>query len=268
MKKILIKILLGILLLTSISTVSYYFTHPNISQCFLIGFSDFDQIKEGIYVSPETPADERNLLLEVVTQSEARIKDFWGAWTGTPHIIYCHTQEDYDTYGSHTPGVAYLNPFATYIVISPRGLRTDIMSHEMCHVELFTRIGWWASEHEKPTWFDEGLALMLDYRYSKRERRGRYFGFLADWDRGLKAGEDYLPLQSLQTLEDFSQGDLKRQVFAYITSGMEVSRWLEVVGKEGLHEFVAQIADGGEFPQTYSHLESSYKKQANNFTNR
>ncbi len=200
----------------------------------------------------------RNLLWHIIDRARDRNVRFWGEWKNQPIIIYCHNQADFARYGSGTPGVAYLNPTQCFIVIGPDGLRTDIMSHEMCHVELFQRIGWLASEFEKPAWFDEGLALMLDYRYAKREEKTRYFGFLIDWDRSLRSGSSYVELDELQKLEGFSQGDLRRKVFAYLTAGKEVSRWLEIVGKEGLLEFTEKLKQGARFLEVYAQIEQVY----------
>lgn len=257
-RKIGLRIFLTVLLLSGIVLGMYYAKHPNIVRCFFVSISDFDKEQAHVYVSRETPIEVRNLLGHIIEKAQSRNVSFWGKWKNHPVIIYCHNEADFKRYGSGTPGVAYLNPLQCYIVIGPNGLRTDIMSHEMCHVELFQRIGWMASEFEKPAWFDEGLALMLDYRYAKREEKTRYFGFLIDWDRSLRSGLDYVELNDLQTLEGFSKGDLRNKVFAYLTAGKEVSRWLEIVGKEGLLRFTTQLRDGAAFQEAYAEIEQEY----------
>jgi hypothetical protein len=266
LRKLTLRFFLSILILTIGGGGLYYQQHPNVANCFLVGVSDFDQEGPDLYVSPDTPLETRNLLWEVIDQARDRVSDFWGSWPKNPIIIYCHNSEDFARYGSGTPGVAYLNPFQAFVVIGPEGLRTDIMSHELCHVELFERIGWFASEFEKPAWFDEGLALMLDYRYARREQQARHFGFLVDWDRNLKNGAPYLDLNELQSLEDFSSGDLRRKVFAYITSGKEVSRWLEIVGPAGLQELTLQLSRGGDFEQLYEEVENTHRRAQRRYT--
>lgn len=259
-RKIVLRSLLALLLLGGIVLGVYYTEHPNIVRCFLVSASDFDKEGTDVYVSRETPIEVRNLLWHIIEKAQSRNIGFWGEWKNHPVIIYCHNEADFKRYGSGTPGVAYLNPTQCFIVIGPHGLRTDIMSHEMCHVELFQRIGWFASEFEKPAWFDEGLALMLDYRYAKREEKTRYFGFLIDWDRGLRNGSSYVELNDLKTLEGFSQGDLRSKIFAYLTAGKEVSRWLEIVGKDGLLHFTSQLNQGASFQKAYAEVEEDFKK--------
>ena len=255
-RKILLRCILALMVVGGGILAVYYSQHPNIVRCFIVDFSDFDKESHHVYVSRDTPPEVRNLLDHIIGQARERNISFWGTCESTPAIIYCHNPSDFKRYGSGTPGVAYLNPTQCYIVIGPDGLRTDIMSHEMSHVELFHKIGWRASEFQKPAWFDEGLALMLDYRYAKREEKTRYFGFLIDWDRSLRSGSSYVELNDLQTLEGFSQGgDLRSTVFAYLTAGKEVSRWLEIVGKDGLLHFTHQLSKGVNFQEAYSQVE-------------
>jgi hypothetical protein len=128
-------------------------------------------------------------------------------------------------------------------------------------VELFQRLGWWKSEFQKPAWFDEGLALMVDYRYSHREKKSRHFGYLIDWDRRITRGFPAIALDELHTLSDFSKGNAQRKVFAYVTAGMEVSRWLEVSGVEGVHELIGNIRRGETFDRAYTEIEANYKAQ-------
>lgn len=262
-RKILLRSILTLMILGGGVLGFYYSQHPNIVRCFFVAVSDFDKEGNQVYVSPDTPMEVRNLLDHIIGQARDRNTVFWGKYESRPAIIYCHNQADFKRYGSGTPGVAYLNPLQCYLVIGPEGLRTDIMSHEMCHAELFHKIGWRASEFQKPAWFDEGLALMLDYRYAKREEKARYFGFLIDWDRSLRNGSSYVELNDLQTLEGFSQGDLRSTVFAYLTAGKEVSRWLEIVGKEGLLQFTDELRKGADFQESYQHIEedASWRKK-------
>ena len=260
LKKRVIWIVLPLLLAFLVAGAGiYYKIYPNTSRCFVVGFHDFDQESPHTYVSKDTPPEARNLLQDIIKHASHRVVAFWGSKKGNPIIIYCHNEEAFKQFGSGTPGVAYLTPFQTFVVIGPKGLRTDIMSHELCHVELFQRLGWWKSEFQKPAWFDEGLALMVDYRYSHREKKSRHFGYLIDWDRRITRGFTAIGLDELGTLNDFSKGNPQRKVFAYVTAGMEVSRWLEISGAEGVHDLIKSIRQGNSFHEAYAEVEEKYK---------
>jgi len=73
--------------------------------------------------------------------------------------------EQHAQYGiPSTPATVFYTPFRAIMVIGPDGINLDVLSHEMCHTELYHRLGWWRKEMRIPTWFDEGLAMQLDYR--------------------------------------------------------------------------------------------------------
>jgi len=50
------------------------------------------------------------------------------------------------------------------VMIGPNGQNVDVVAHEMAHAELFLRVGWLARWLQIPTWFDEGVAMQVDYR--------------------------------------------------------------------------------------------------------
>ncbi|WP_332368176.1 hypothetical protein [Spirosoma telluris] len=46
---------------------------------------------------------------------------------------------------------------ASYLILGPDGNNTDVIAHELCHDELFARLGWWRVKRQIPQWFNEGL---------------------------------------------------------------------------------------------------------------
>ena len=228
--------------------------YPSIVRCMTVEWRDFDQVDEQVFVSPDSPPATRNLLRSLLDRGELRVAELWGGYQATPKVIYCHNETYFKQFGAGSPGVAYLTPIGPYIVIGPRGLRTDVVSHELCHAELFSRIGWWNSEFEKPAWFDEGLAMQLDYRYANRSH-SRFFGFMIDWERRVGKGDKAFGLKNLTDREAFTSGDFRQTELAYVTSGMEVSRWLENVGREGLLHFTSMLHHGYSFEKAYDEIE-------------
>ncbi|MFK7972485.1 MAG: hypothetical protein AB8F95_19095 [Bacteroidia bacterium] len=242
------------LVLLIAGTAIYVSRYPSIVRCMTIAFQDFDKLDQKVYVSPGTPPETQNLLRELIKRSEVRVADLWGGYAAEPVLIYCHDNSCFDRFGAGSPGVAYLTPLGPYVVIGPRGLRTDVLSHELCHAELFTRIGWWNSEFEKPAWFDEGLAMQLDHRYAKRGH-SRFFGFMIDWERRVGKDNEAFALHKLRDRSAFTSGDFRQTELAYVTSGMEVSRWLEAVGHMGLLRFTDRLCSGESFEKAYAEIE-------------
>jgi hypothetical protein len=258
--KWLLRIALALLVLATAGAGIYALRYPSMVRCMTVSWRDFDVAQKKVFVSPDTPPEVRNLLKQLIARSEARVAALWGDFKSEPVIIYCHNETYFEQFGAGSPGVAYLTPIGPYVVIGPRGMRTDVISHELCHAELFSRIGWYNSEFHKPAWFDEGLAMQLDYRYARRGR-SRYFGFMVDWERRIGKGGKAYDLDSLKGREAFTSGDFRQTELAYVTAGMEVSRWLEAVGEEGLLRFAERLMEGGSFSQVYSEVERAGKEQ-------
>jgi len=117
-----------------------------------------------------------------------------------------------------------------------------------------------------PQWFNEGLALMVDYRFSKP----------GVWDQPDSvrqsspfANEDELPtatrrtnphrfmlkLADLETTRDFFGGDYTQVMLAYQTAADEVSRWLTIVGRAGVPALTNALESGSDFGDAYRQLE-------------
>ncbi|MEZ4684591.1 MAG: hypothetical protein R3B47_21700 [Bacteroidia bacterium] len=251
---------LALLVLALAGAGIYALRYPSMVRCMTVSWRDFDAAADRVFVSPDTPPAVRSLLKHLIVRSEQRVSDLWGDTRSRPVIIYCHNQTYFEQFGAGSPGVAYLTPLGPYVVIGPRGMRTDVISHELCHAELFSRIGWYNSEFHKPAWFDEGLAMQLDYRYARRGR-SRYFGFMVDWERRVGKGGKVFDLDSLKDRRAFTSGDFRQTELAYVTAGMEVSRWLEAVGDEGLLRFCERLVEGGNFEKIYTEIEMAGKAQ-------
>lgn len=250
--------ILGIIIF--IASVTYIVRYPSIVRCMTVEMRDFDQVSPNVYVSPDTPPASRSLLKDLMRRSKTRVAELWGNYEANPTFIYCHNETYFKQFGAGSPGVAYLTPVGAYVVIGPRGMRTDVISHELCHAELFSRIGWWNSEFEKPAWFDEGLSMQLDYRYARRGH-SRFFGFMIDWERRVGKGDKAFDLENLYDREAFTSGDFRQTELAYVTSGMEVSRWLETVEREGLLLFTERLRSGETFDKAYGDIEKEEKKK-------
>ncbi len=57
-----------------------------------------------------------------------------------------------------------LSILGTHIVVGPSGINIDVLAHELSHVEIVARVGYWQWRRISNR-FDEGLAVQADYRY-------------------------------------------------------------------------------------------------------
>jgi hypothetical protein len=237
------KILLASVLVLFIGAACYKLASHEIIRCYLVRWSDLDNIAPNIYVDPNMPESQRQILLSSLADAKERVATLYDEYTANPVIIAGHTMQVMQAYrgsSDNRAGSAHFTPVASFIILGPNGVSSmDVLSHELAHVEFSARIGYW-NRGKIPNWFDEGLAVQFDNRYSETEWRTRT-------DNG-------------RTAPDLDQmGIIKHNDWlGYATAKREVQRWLDAVGQEGFWALLQSIRSGDEFQETYHSIERAY----------
>ncbi|QKZ15244.1 hypothetical protein [Spirosoma sp. KUDC1026] len=253
--------------------VAFALLYPHLIRCVWIDRStDFIRLPDSTELHVHTNATTRQLrqLREHVATARQRIRAFWGGRQGKAILIYCPQQEVYEQYclGGEGAGCSLGTPWGTsYLVLGPDGNNPDVIAHELCHDELFARLGWWRVKRQIPQWFNEGLALMVDYRFTDP----------AVWQTDSLSAEDVPPLRrryfyrtpmlkltELETTKDFFGGNYRHVMLAYQTAAEEVARWLRLVGAPGVARLSQAMIDGADFAPAYQQLEREGRKKLNN----
>lgn len=237
----------------------YFFLYPQIFHCEIIGFSDFEKISGNTYASPDLDVKQRSHISYVIKKAEARIDSFWLGKQAAPKLILCGNQQEYEKYcqSKEGAGCSLGTPWGqSYVVLNVQGLNVDVISHEMSHVELLKRLGWWKTTMDIPQWFNEGIALMLDQRFvSSPGYPERYFDYMDEWLFQTGGGQNILELKDISSVKGFFAGNSKQVMLAYMTSGVEVSYWLSFVGKSGVQQLLSEINSGNDFIDSYAAIE-------------
>ena len=252
--------------------IGFVLLYPQLLRCLRIGqsgdFRTLTGMKE-VYINRTATAPQQTQFRQHVGAATDRIRRFWGDRRGRAILIYCPKQADYEQYcvGGEGAGCSLGMPWgASYVVLGPDGNSTDVIAHELCHDELFTRLGWWRVKRQIPQWFNEGLALMVDYRFSspavweQPDSTQHSASRFDDDDLMPFAPRTMLKLTDLETTRDFFEGDYSRTMLAYQTAADEVSRWLLVVGRAGVPALANAVADSENFGDVYRRLESQKRK--------
>jgi hypothetical protein len=152
----------------------------------------------------------------------------------SPTILFVQSPQALEKYTQkNRTGQTYYTFWGHYIVIGPDGFNEDVIAHELMHSELRTRL---KNKDKVPVWFDEGLATVVDHRYIRNENLSL----------------DHInDLRSRDAFYDPSQ--VKEN---YEIAHSEVTRWLGIVGKEGLAELIEGLNKGGGFNELYKAIES------------
>ncbi|GAB2566425.1 hypothetical protein [Spirosoma areae] len=253
--------------------IGFVWLYPHLIRCIRVAYSTDFQLLTGtktIYCSHTATAQQQKQLRQHVLTAQNRIQRFWSDSHGQAVLIYCPKQADYEQYcaGGEGAGCSIGTPWGTsYLVLGPDGNNADVIAHELCHDELFTRLGWWRVKRQIPQWFNEGLALMVDYRFSspavweQPDSSKHHDSLFSEGSRIPLSRLPMLKLTDLETTRDFFGGDYTHTMLAYQTSAGEVARWLSLVGKAGVPALTNALADGDNFGETYRRLERISRKK-------
>jgi hypothetical protein len=236
-------------LLTILITILLVFawTFPQFFRCILVSYDDFNEVKKGIFIERNTSKKQIDGLLSNVLLAKKRISSFWGTQNGTAKIICCKNTATYEKYcqSSEGAGCSIGTPFGSWIILNTDGLNTDVIAHEMCHDELMTKLGWWKTKKHIPTWFDEGLALMLDQRFvSSQDSIQRYIDYRTEL--GYLSPRP-IPLNDLATQKAFfGQNQLFTKI-AYFSSAVVVSKKISMKGRREIFKIIEKTKNENKF---------------------
>lgn len=274
--------LIGLLIAIPISYVLFF---PELIRCQTIQYAaDFKRLTASsftLYISRNTPIKTQQQLIRNHQQAISRLKNFWlvdkkKALQGQAVLIYCHTEEQYlqlcgGLSSSETSaGCSLGTPWGqSFLIIGPAGNSPDVIAHERCHDELFARLGWWRIQQQIPQWFNEGLALMVDYRFTSPNPAERYQDLHDEWLFRAQSGQEVIDLRQLESTRDFFSGNYYHVLLAYLTAAKEVAHWLAICEPQGLVTLTERVRTGENFQKVYTQLrQQKIKKRHDNHRKR
>jgi hypothetical protein len=206
----------------------------------LIGFSDFKEITPDLYFEPGIPPNEVAQLLVLYKEAKARISRTYGEYSAQPIIIFANA-EKIRHYGNEY-GVTRSLPWRTYVVIGPEGGNVDVIAHELAHAELVQRIGYWKRMTQIPAWFEEGMAMQVDYR--------------KDFDFENFSKKVTINRNELWWQKQFNAGEIDEVVFNYALSKEIVRVWRLNHSHSRIYELLNEIKDGKSFNEAFATIGS------------
>ena len=256
--------------------IAFLILYPQVVRCMRVGQSDDFQVltrlgRGGlVYVSRQATTRQLIRFRGHISTAHDRIRRFWGDRRGRAVLIYCPQQADYERYcvRGEGAGCSLGTPWgASYLILGPDGNNADVIAHELCHDELFARLGWWRVKRQIPQWFNEGLALMVDYRFSnpamwEQPDSTQTHASAIDDDMMPFARHPMIKLADLETTRDFFGGDYNYVMLAYQTAADEVSRWLTTVGRAGVPALTDSVANDDDFGDAYRQLEQAKHRKS------
>ncbi|WP_422381874.1 hypothetical protein [Marinicellulosiphila megalodicopiae] len=132
--------------------------------CEFIEYSNYSEIAPNIFVSSSFNLDQKETLLSTITLGKSRVNTTFGKMISNPKVVITTNESEAADFGSNAYGKALLTPLGQCIVIGHKGQNIDVIAHEYTHAEVHHRVGWLNHFLNVPIWFNEGVALLVDYR--------------------------------------------------------------------------------------------------------
>ncbi len=229
--------LIGSVLL--IAPLAVALAQPQAAACATITYRGLDQVAPGVFASSDVTIGQRLDFGRLRAAAKLRIAETFGATRASPVIVLGSTEALRSLFpGSSSYASTIYVPYRSCVIVGPKGHDVDILAHEELHAEIHHRVGHWRRLTQIPTWFDEGLAMQVDYRE-------RYA-----WSRQPGAVDNATVKQWTSRAQFFSGNDAELTRH-YAMAREEVRLWLQKSGHRNLYDFLERIRLGDGFVEAY-----------------
>ncbi|NJK44750.1 MAG: hypothetical protein HC933_11100 [Pleurocapsa sp. SU_196_0] len=219
-------------------TATLAFAFPATVACALIEYAGLEVLPNGTRLQTSSTSTERKAIVDLEAQARTRIENVFGAPRAKPMVVFLNNPATIFTFRSNGYGSTHFVGSRACVIIGPEGTNVDVIAHELMHAELFDRLGPWRRSSQIPAWFDEGLAMQVDFR-------ARY-----DSSRPVDTNE-LTELKKLKTIGQFYTGDSQDITRHYARSKRAVAQWLEHLGRSNMYSSLERIRNGESFETVF-----------------
>lgn len=210
-----------------------------------VGIHGYREILDGVWLDDSYKGDT-SVLCDIYFDAQNRVESFFGEVRSTPVLIITEDESKLRRLGDDSDIMSFaIGEVYSYISVSTEKYDVDTLAHELAHAEIHKRIfnGKVSFGRVVPPWFDEGIALQLDYSTK------------FSWETLMRYTEDLTVLPDFELLSDedyFYNDDPETEMYNYLAAKYELGRWLlENGGEDELVLLLDKINAGAEFTSVY-----------------
>ena len=145
--------------------VGYAAANPAVAVCATLDVMPSTRLDDGTLVASGTlEPDQARVIQRLLSDAKGRIREVFGEPRSKPLVLLFDEETGFGPFRLNEYGSTQFIGSRTCVLIGPKGQNVDVVSHELMHAETADRIGFVAKFTELPTWFDEGLAMQVDFR--------------------------------------------------------------------------------------------------------
>ena len=218
-----------------VSVAGYAVANPASTGCALISALPLDELPGGVLVEGTLTSQDHAAIAKILAAATSRIENTFGSPSAKPVTVFFDHSDAFWPLSFNEYGSASFVGTRACLFIGPKGRNVDVVAHELIHAELFERVGAWGRFTEVPVWFDEGLAMQVDYRSKYHLAGGAMHATKA--------------VSSLDSARDFFVSDTDRLIWHYSAAKAEVAQWLSTVGNDSVYDRLERIRAGESFSE-------------------
>jgi hypothetical protein len=200
----------------------YAYANPGVAACIISN-------------SNQTHSEINNQLL---SESRVKIQNTFGAPRSKPIVIFFNNPSAFWPFKLNEYASTQFFGSKVCVMIGPKGQNPDVVAHELMHAEISDRIGGnWRRVTQLPVWFDEGLAMQVDFRSRYILRDG--------------AGAETKYVRALRSVNQFFVLDDELLTKNYASAKVEVALWVSEVGNLSVYGQLERIRTGQPFDAVF-----------------
>ena len=202
--------------------------------CELAGFSNYIEIGPNVFISSQTPKNNHQEILSIISAGKARITETYGAMTSAPKIVIPMSISEASKLAINSIGQTHFTPISQCVVLGPEGQNIDVAAHELLHAEVIHRVGWINYTFSIPIWFGEGIATIVDHREH----------LLVE---NISLTKDKVMKVQTKGFDFFADGNIYEN---YLAARLAV----DSIDRASLYKKLAKIREGEKFHDVYNFL--------------
>jgi hypothetical protein len=219
------------------------FAFPGPTACAVVGFAGMHSLADGFFTDSGSQESWRQFT-SLVQEARARIEATFGATESRPIVVFFEGARGFGPFQLNGYGSTQMIGSRACVLVGPSGQNVDVVAHELMHAELHHRTGPLARLLEVPTWFDEGVAMQVDYRRPY-------------WISS-QASQDADRVRTLTTSSSFSSDDDQALTQNYAFAKAVMAAWTDKAGAHTLYDRLRELKQGRAFGKVFPEHEFSY----------
>jgi hypothetical protein len=217
-----ISILLAVLTISGLGLAAYAYSNPGVVTCVVSG-------------SQQTPSA---LQAQLLSDSRARIQSSFGSLRSKPMVVFFNESNAFWPLKPNEYGSTSFIGSKVCVIVGPKGQNIDVLAHELMHAEIADRVGYWRRWTQLPIWFDEGLAMQVDYR--------------PDYNLSESDSSDADDVKSLRSASEFFAPTDALLTKNYASAKVVVKKWVADVGSSKVYRQLERVRAGESFESMIS----------------